>query len=211
VNGAGGTTTIIEGGGGGVTDHTLLTNIGVNTHAQIDTHITAANSHIGSTSNPHGVTKAQVGLGSVDNTADLSKPISTATQAYVDARIAALTKGMLQVVISGNGAVITTGVKGWIQLPYNCAPVGWTMFSDVAATAIMEVWKDIPANYPPTSADIVTPNFRPNVAANIYGSSTAVGTWNSDWNEDDILAFNVFSNNLSKQLTLIIKLAREIP
>ena len=31
-------------------------------------------------SNPHAVTKAQVGLGNADNTADLDKPISTATQ-----------------------------------------------------------------------------------------------------------------------------------
>ena len=36
-------------------------------------------SHISSTSNPHLVTKSQVGLGSVDNTSDLNKPISTAT------------------------------------------------------------------------------------------------------------------------------------
>ena len=34
--------------------------------------------------NPHGVTKIDVGLGSVDNTADLDKPISTATQTALD-------------------------------------------------------------------------------------------------------------------------------
>jgi len=40
--------------------------------------------HISSTSNPHGVTKAQVGLSNVDNTSDLNKPISTATQTALD-------------------------------------------------------------------------------------------------------------------------------
>ncbi len=40
--------------------------------------IAALISHVGNTSNPHSVTKAQVGLGSVDNTADIDKPISTA-------------------------------------------------------------------------------------------------------------------------------------
>lgn len=36
--------------------------------------------HIADKNNPHEVTKAQVGLGNVDNTSDLDKPISTATQ-----------------------------------------------------------------------------------------------------------------------------------
>ena len=36
--------------------------------------------HKASTSNPHGVTKAQVGLGNVDNTSDANKPVSTAGQ-----------------------------------------------------------------------------------------------------------------------------------
>jgi hypothetical protein len=34
--------------------------------------------------NPHGTTKADVGLGNVDNTSDLNKPISTATQSALD-------------------------------------------------------------------------------------------------------------------------------
>ena len=46
-------------------------------------------SHIGNKSNPHGVTKSQVGLGNVDNTTDLNKPISTATQKALDGKASA--------------------------------------------------------------------------------------------------------------------------
>lgn len=45
---------------------------------------TELTAHTGDTSNPHSVTAAQVGLGNVDNTSDLDKPISTATQAALD-------------------------------------------------------------------------------------------------------------------------------
>lgn len=43
------------------------------------------NSHVTNTNNPHNVTKAQIGLGNVNNTADLDKPISTLTQQALDA------------------------------------------------------------------------------------------------------------------------------
>ena len=48
--------------------------------------ITTLSAHLVNTSNPHSVTKAQVGLGNCDNTADLSKPISTATQTALDGK-----------------------------------------------------------------------------------------------------------------------------
>lgn len=40
--------------------------------------------HITNKQNPHSVTKAQVGLGNVDNTSDADKPVSTAVQAELD-------------------------------------------------------------------------------------------------------------------------------
>lgn len=46
------------------------------------------NTHEADTTNPHSVTKTQVGLGNVDNTSDANKPVSTATQAALDAKAA---------------------------------------------------------------------------------------------------------------------------
>ena len=43
--------------------------------------------HIVNKTNPHNVTKSQIGLGNVDNTSDLNKPISTATQIELNKKI----------------------------------------------------------------------------------------------------------------------------
>lgn len=60
------------------------------TRAQADTDVnTKVDSHIANKSNPHGVTKAQVGLGNVNNTSDADKPVSTAqATAIADAKAA---------------------------------------------------------------------------------------------------------------------------
>ena len=63
------------------------------TRAQADTTVNAkVDSHIGNESNPHGVTKAQVGLGNVNNTSDADKPVSTAqATAIAEAKAAGTT------------------------------------------------------------------------------------------------------------------------
>lgn len=61
--------------------------------ADTDTDLTAletkVNQHIANKSNPHAVTKTQVGLGNVNNTSDADKPVSTAQAAAIaDAKAA---------------------------------------------------------------------------------------------------------------------------
>lgn len=66
-------------------------------------------SHISNTSNPHGVTKSQVGLGNVDNTSDANKPISTATQTALDDKV---TKNIL--ITGATKTKITYDSKGLV-------------------------------------------------------------------------------------------------
>jgi hypothetical protein len=52
-------------------------------------------SHFNNTSNPHSVTKAQIGLSNVDNTSDANKPISSATQSALDLKENTANRGAL--------------------------------------------------------------------------------------------------------------------
>lgn len=54
--------------------------------AKIKLAITNLINHITNKSNPHSVTKSQVGLGNVDNTSDANKPISTAVQTALNGK-----------------------------------------------------------------------------------------------------------------------------
>ena len=68
------------------------------------------NTHINNKSNPHEVTKAQVGLSEVDNTSDANKPISNATQTALNGKFSA-TEGnnLKQIVNNMPDYVITEG------------------------------------------------------------------------------------------------------
>ena len=60
-----------------------------NTGSDVTALETKVNQHIANKSNPHAVTKTQVGLGNADNTSDANKPVSTAqASAIADAKAA---------------------------------------------------------------------------------------------------------------------------
>lgn len=83
-------------------------------HPQYETSAEAqakVDAHANLTNNPHAVTKAQVGLGNVDNTSDVNKPISTATQTALNLKYDASNPSgyqtAAQVSSSVSGAITT--------------------------------------------------------------------------------------------------------
>lgn len=63
--------------------------------------VSSYQAHLLNTNNPHLVTKAQVGLDNVDNTADIDKPISTAVQSALDGKQDVLSQAQQAAVDSG--------------------------------------------------------------------------------------------------------------
>lgn len=80
-------------------------NIAIGTKEEIVNVDTKINTHIADVDNPHSVTKTQVGLSNVDNTADINKPISTATQAALDSKQDNLVSGINIKTIEGQSLV----------------------------------------------------------------------------------------------------------
>ena len=69
--------------------------------------------HIADHNNPHATTKVHVGLSNVDNTSDLAKPVSTATQTALNSKVDTSSKGVANGVASLDG----TGKVPSAQLP----------------------------------------------------------------------------------------------
>ena len=65
------------------------------------------NTHSGNASNPHKVTKAQVGLGNVDNTSDMDKPVSNAQQEAITSAVEELGGAFDEVIYYMYGDDIT--------------------------------------------------------------------------------------------------------
>ena len=113
---------------GGILLHTLTKEI-QDRQAGDNTNATAISTHATNKSNPHGVTKEQVGLGNVDNTSDLDKPISTATQNALNLKA---DKSEISSLYRPKGSVATVN-----DLPTN-AQVGDVY--DVQSTGMNYVW-----------------------------------------------------------------------
>lgn len=85
---------------------------GLKTQAEIDTSISNVqnnlNAHINNRTNPHRVTKEQIGLDQVDNTSDANKPISNATQTALNGKFSATDGNALKQTIEDMPNLVVT-------------------------------------------------------------------------------------------------------
>lgn len=78
--------------------------------SDIDAVQTNLETHINNKSNPHKVTKDQVGLGNVDNTSDANKPISTATRTALNGKFSATDGNALKQRVDNIPELVATDI-----------------------------------------------------------------------------------------------------
>lgn len=87
---------------------------GLKAQAEIDTSISNVqnnlNAHINNRTNPHRVTKEQIGLDQVDNTSDVNKPISNATQTALNGKFSATDGNALKQRVDNIPELVATDI-----------------------------------------------------------------------------------------------------
>lgn len=147
-------------------------------------------------------------LAQISSTGKVSTTALTGTIAIgnLGAVLDKITTGLL---IDGSGSPIIAGVaSGCIAVPFTGTITNVKVFADVATSAVIDLWMDDFAAYPPTVADTITASAKPTLTADLtYTDSTLTG-WTTSVTAGDVIKINVDSNDLATWMVVAITFTR---
>ena len=108
-------------------------------------------------------------------------------------------------IIDGGGSVITTGVKGYLEIPFACTITQVTTLADQSGSIVVDIWKDTYANFPPAVADTITASAKPTLSSAQKAQDSTLTGWTTAIAAGDILAFNVDSITTCERVTISIR------
>jgi len=135
------------------------------------------------------------GINGLNGTSGLNGTAGTSGQAI----------GTLNIIVDGRGAVITTGIKGDYEFPFNATINSWTLVADQTGSIVIDLWKDTYINFPPTIADTITGTEKPTLTSSIKNQDLSLTTWNTSISAGNIIRVNVNSVTTITRATLSIK------
>jgi hypothetical protein len=130
-----------------------------------------------------------------------------ATTAYVQAELGAELVAV-PIVIGDGSNVITTGVKGYIEVPFAHTITAVRLLADISGNIVIDIWKDTYANYPPVNADSITASAPPTLSGVIKSEDTTLTGWTTAGAAGSIYGFNVDSAATVTQVTLSLTLRK---
>lgn len=117
-------------------------------------------------------------------------------------------EGSLTYIINGGGVAITTGLKDFVEVPFDCIVVGWSIVADVSGSIVVDVWKDTYANFPPTVAVTIAGTEKPTLSSAQKNQDLTLSTWTPTLTKGDWLAYNVDSASTVTKVTITLRVLK---
>lgn len=137
-------------------------------------------------------------------TADVKDASITAAKLAANQVIATI-----EIVIDGGGAVLTTGLKGYLEIPFGCTITRATLLADVSGSVVVDIFKCTYANFDvtthPVAADKITASAPPTITTAVKSQDATLTGWTTAIAAGDILAFNINSVTTIKRVTLSLR------
>ena len=111
-------------------------------------------------------------------------------------------------IIDGGGSAITTGQKGHLEIPFACLISRVTMLADRSGSIVVDIWKRVYADFPPTDAQSITSSAVPTISGAVKSQDGTLTGWTTAIAAGDILAFNVDSITDIQRLTISLKVTK---
>lgn len=115
-------------------------------------------------------------------------------------------KRTIEVVIDGGGILLTTGIKTDIEIGFAATISAWTLLADQSGSVVVNIWKDVYANYPPTVADKITASAPPTISSATNAKSSTLTGWTTSISAGDTLRFNIDSVTSIQRVTLALEI-----
>ena len=110
--------------------------------------------------------------------------------------------GTFGITIDAGTSFISTGIKKYISVPYNCIITGWTIIGNTTGNIVLDVWK---SNTIPNVLNTITGSEKPTLISQQTNNDTNLTTWNTIVSVGDIIAINVDSVSGLNSISLFIK------
>ncbi len=96
-------------------------------------------------------------------------------------------------LFDGGGSAITTGIKGYMEVPFACTIQKATLLADQSGSIVVDIYKDTFANFPPTTADNITSTSPPTLSTENKSQDSTLTGWTVSISSGEILGFEVTS------------------
>ena len=111
----------------------------------------------------------------------------------------------IEFIIDGGGTTITTGVKGYLEIPFACTINRATILADQSGSIVVDIWKDTYANYPPVDGDSITASAPVTISSATKNQDSSLSGWTTSISAGDILGYNVDSISTCERVTVSLK------